>query len=276
MRLNYKSYPTDYVQQLNTERGVRGRKKSRAFMEYWNDMEHGIYNSESFYAKSWGVSRSTAHEWIKDYTVEIELFLNHWNIKNKQHYSHVKNATEQNEQGQPSNNSNDITQNIGGFDATAEQNEQGQPREALNLNNNTNTAKQFFWQDKDFEDLFFVYGANTKFKGRKDEAFEVFKYIDIDIDLLKLASLKYLHDPDTENRRYNLTNFLKNQTYLSYMPKLLKIKVEDEWILGEYDEHVNRFKGENGFVGELTPKRLVELYGDGSLIFVNPVQRKVS
>ena len=270
MRMNYKTYPSDYVQELNQQRGLKGRKKSRAFMEYWHDMEHGMHNSESFYAKSWDVARSTAHDWLKEYTIEIELFLSHWSIKNKQHYSSVKNATEQNEQSQPSKTSNDTTRNIGNNSISTEQNEQSQPREVFNINTNNKAVKEFWHESKEFNDLYFVYGVNTKYKGKKEEAYEVFKHIEIDVDLLKLAAMKYLHDPDTEGKRYNLTNFLKNQIYISYLPKRMKLTIDGVQRVGNYYDDKKLFVSDAGdFNGQISAKRLIELYQSGSLEYIN-------
>lgn len=269
MRMNYKTYPTDYIQKLNQERGVKGRKKSRAFMEYWNDMEHAMYNSESFYAKSWEVSRSTSHEWIKEYTMEIELFLSHWDLKNKKHYSSVKKATEQNEQSQPSKTSKIKAHNIGSCEVSAEQNEQSKTREVFNINTNNKAIPENWHESKEFNDLYFIYGANTKFKGKKEDAYEVFKSIEIDVDLLKLASLKYLHDPDTEGRRYNLTNFLKNQIYISYLPKKMKLILDGVIRIGKYYDDKKLFMSDAGdFNGHLTAKRLIELYQSGCLEYI--------
>jgi len=266
MRMNYKTYPTDYVQELNQTRGVKGRKKSRAFMEYWNDMEHADHNSFGFYSVSWDVSKSTAHEWIKEFMNEIELFLSHWDIRNKQHYKYAQNQTER----QPNKTNGNKAQNSGVFKEPSEL----QPNEALNLYNNNNTREQFFWNDKEFNDLFFIYGANTKYKGKKEEAYEVFKHIDVDINMLKLSAMKYLHDPETEGKRYNLTNFLKNQIYLSYMPKMIRIKLKGEWISGVYNDKTKQFiPDDNKFVGSLSSERLVDMYQKGELEFINPNER---
>ena len=270
MRMNYKTYPTDYVQQLNQERGLQGRKKSRAFMEYWNDMEHGMHNSENFYAKSWDVSRSTAHHWIKEYTIEVELFLSHWQLKNAKHYNSTTNLAEQNEQSQPSKTSSNKAQNIGVLNTPTEQNEQSQPREVFNLNNNNKAHKEFWHENKEFIDLYFIYSVNTKYKGKKEEAYEAFKYVEIDVNLLKLAVMKYLHDPETEGKRYNLTNFLKNEIYISYLPKRIKLTLDGVVRVGKYYDDKKLFVSDAGdFNGQLSAKRLVELYESGALEYIN-------
>ena len=261
MRMNYKSYPTDYIQELNQERGVKGRKKSRAFMEYYNDMEHAEYNSVGFYAKSWEVSKSTAHEWINEYTIEIELFLSHWSLKNKQHYNSVKNQTER----LPNETNGYKAQNIGNVESSAER----QPNEALNIYNTNNTREEHWTMSKDFNDLYFVYSVNTKYKGKKEEAYEVFKHMEMDVNLLKLAAMRYLHDPGTENRRYNLTNFLKNEIYISYLPKRVRLTLDGVVRVGNYYDDKKLFVSDGGdFNGQLSAKRLIELYESGNLEYI--------
>lgn len=276
MRMNYKSYPTDFIQQLKRERGVAGRKKARAFMEFWDDMEHGDHNSESFYAKSWDVSRSTSHDWIKEFKVENDLFIDHLFLKNQQHYSHAVFSTEQNEQRQPSKTSEYKAQNIGINENITEQNEQHQPREAFNIYNN-NTARELrreWWDDAEFQDLFFVYSQNTKFVGKKEDAFEQFARVELNSSILLLSAVQYLHDPAVGGKHYNLANFLKNQTYLSYIPKMIKVRHGDQEIIGEYDQ-INQRIIESGSdrIVVLTPERLVQLFKAGALEFIKPAGR---
>lgn len=276
MRMNYKSYPTDFIQQLKRERGIAGRKKARAFMEFWDDMEHGDHNSESFYAKSWDVSRSTSHDWIKEFKVENDLFIDHLFLKNQQHYSHAVFSTEQNEQRQPSKTSEYKAQNIGLNENITEQNEQHQPREAFNIYNN-NTARELrreWWDDAEFQDLFFVYSQNTKFVGKKEDAFEQFSRVELNSSILLLSAVQYLHDPAVGGKHYNLANFLKNQTYLSYIPKMIKVRHGDQEIIGEYDQ-INQRIIESGSdrIVVLTPERLVQLFKAGALEFIKPAGR---
>jgi len=259
MRMNYKTYPTDYVQQLKT---AKNRRKARSFMEYWDDMEHGDVNSYGFYAISWKCSKDTSYKWIQEFNHEIELFFSHWDLKNKIHYKSVQNKTER----QPNETNGQQTQDIGIIEDSTER----QPNKALNLYNNNNIKEKTFWNDKEFGDLFFIYGANTKYKGKKDEAYEVFKYIDVNVDLLKLAAMKYLHDPATEGKRYNLTNFLKNQIYLSYLPKRMKLTLDGIKRDGTYDNNTMIFTSSDGsFAGQLSAKRLIELYESKELEFIN-------
>jgi len=276
MRMNYKSYPTDFIQQLKRERGVAGRKKARAFMEFWDDMEHGDHNSESFYAKSWDISRSTSHEWIKEFKIEMDLYIDHMFLKNQQHYNHAVFSTEQNEQRQPSKTSTNKPRTIGTSTISTEQTEQGLPREAFNLydNNNVRELRREWWNDAEFNDLFFIYSQNTKFVGKKEDAFEQFTKTEMNPSIIILSAVQYLHDPAIGGKHYNLANFLKNETYLAYIPKMIKVRHGDQDIIGEYDRVNQRIieSGSNRFI-VLTPERLVELFKAGALEFIKPSGR---
>ncbi|WP_345993750.1 hypothetical protein [Sulfurimonas sp. HSL-1716] len=262
MRMNYKNYPTDYIRLLKTER-TNGRKKARCFQEYWDDMEHGDHNSFRFYAKSWEVSTSTAHDWIKEFNHEIELFLSHWTIKNRQHYSYAKNQAER----LPNESNTYKPKNIGFSQHSAER----LPNEDINLNdNNAREDKKGYLFSKEFNDLYFIYGVNTKFKGKKEDAYQEFKRIDIDLDLLKLAAMRHLHDKDLNGKTYNLTNFLANEIYISYLPKKMKLTIDGVERIGLYDNDTMQFTSTTDkFIGQLTAKRLIELYQSKQLEFIN-------
>jgi len=252
MRMNYKTYPTDYVQELNLSRGARGRKKSRAFMEYWNDMEHSDHNSESFYAKSWDVSPSTSHTWIKEFMEEIELFLSHWDIRNKQHYTYAKKQTEE----QPSKTRSFEAQEIGDF----RNEEEEQPREALNYYNKNNRQNSDFLFDKDYNDFFFVYSRNTRYPGKKQEAYEAFRKTDVDVNLLKLASMRYLHDKVVD-KPVGVKKFLENEMYQPYLPKYMRVYSNSVWLEGIYNDNSYEFKTATGvLIGIIEPALLVSLF----------------
>lgn len=257
MRMNYMMIPTDYIQQLKQTRGVPGRKKARAFMEYWDDMEQGEHNSYGFYAKSWDVSKSTSYDWIDEFNKENELFLSHWDLKNKQHYKYVKNDTERS-----ANESNRYKpHNIGSFKDASEP----QPNKALNHSNNNNKT---FLNDKYFNDLFFVYSRNTRFVGKKSEAYAAFVSTVVNVNLLKLSAMKYLHDPVVD-KPVGIKKFLENDLYLPYMPKYMRVMNGDEWYEGIYNDKTFEFKQSNGKeLGRIEPNLLIELYEKGQLIYL--------
>ena len=268
----YRNFPTKYA---DTLRNKGQRSKARAFWEYHYDMEVGEHNAVRFYSTSWGVAISTAHAWIEDFKSEIDKYHAGWWLKNQQHYSSVKNQPERSEHFNPNEPNSDTPLKIEECESIPERCEQSDPNEALNLYDDNNRAGLQYWNDPKFNDLFFIYAQNTKFVGKKEDAFNIYKSVDVDVSLLTLAAVQYLHDPDTLSKRFNLTNFLKNQTYLSYMPKKLKIKIEDRWVEGVYDEKKMLFTSGDGFHGSLTPERLVERFKSGELVFVHP-HKKVS
>ena len=81
MRMNYKLIPTDYYEEL-CNKGFKAAKKADAFISYATNGELGYYHSERYYAKRWEVSPSTAHDWIKTFDHEIDLWAAHWQLKN--------------------------------------------------------------------------------------------------------------------------------------------------------------------------------------------------
>lgn len=270
MNIAYRNFPTQYA---DTLRNKGQRQKARAFWEYHYDMEVGEHNAVRFYKESWGVSIGTTHAWINDFKEQIDIYHDAWWLRNQQHYSHAKKLPERTEQNELNELNTYKSQNIGICVDTPERTEQSDLNEALNLNNNNACEAQNYWNDPKFNDLFFIYGMNTKFKGRKEEAFEEFRKIDVDIDLLKLAAVQYLNDHDVGNKRYNLTNFLKNEIYLAYMPKRMEIMIEGEWLVGLYDDKSRLFTADNGFAGTLSAARLVELYSKDELKFINQVAK---
>lgn len=242
-RMNYIMLPVDYIRGLRTS--VRGRTKARAFMEYFDDLELGDHHSVQFYATSWGVSKSTAHDWLKDFRHETDRFLNYWILKNEQHYSYAKNQTERTERQQPN--------------------------EAFN--SNVDDAREVnYMTDIEFSDLCFIYSMNGGTVGKKMEVYEVYKSVNVDPDSLKMASMEYLHS-DVFKGHYNLKNFLSNDTYLKYMPKRVSINYDGRWVDMDYHSDTGELIADNGAKGMLTANAMMQKYKDGSLKFIKPVGR---
>lgn len=262
MRMNYKTYPTDYVQELKSLKN--NRKKARCFQEYFDDMEHEDHNSYGFYAKSWDVSKSTAHTWIDEFKHEISLFVDHWYLKNQQHYSYAKNQAER----QP--NDNRTTKSSTSPKATEFENidrttTERQPNEALNYTNKNNAGFLF---DKDYNDFYFIYSRNTNYPGSKPEAYDAFARTDINVDLLKLACMKYLNDKSVQ-RPVGVKKFLENEMYQPYLPKYMKVKSGDDWYAGVYDTDSYELKSVDGVViGTITPELLVKLFEKNELVYL--------
>jgi hypothetical protein len=79
----YLMLPSHYINQLQKD-GMRD--KSRAFMEYFFDMEKSTIKTFQFYADNWNISNNMAESWIKDFMIEIDLFYSHHLIHNQEYY----------------------------------------------------------------------------------------------------------------------------------------------------------------------------------------------
>lgn len=247
MRMNYKSYPTDYVQELNAK-GLNGRRKAMAFMSYWNDMEHQETNAISFYQASWRVSRGTAWNWVQEFNKEIDLFLAHWSLRNRGHYSNVKNQVERELNNEMNDKDSYKKSSIPKQDSVCEdshniQNEridERQLKQALNINDDDGAGLK-----REFDNLFFIYGQNGGFTGNKEKAFDFYIQMRDKVelkDLVKSISL-YLRD-DSVMKKWNIENFLRNEIYLTYIDIKIKMFSNDEWLYGRYDKEKEIFYNE--------------------------------
>lgn len=266
--MNYKTYPTDYVQELKQLKN--NRKKARCFQEYFDDMEHENHNSYGFYAQSWDVSKSTAHVWIDEFRKEIALFLDHWVLKNNKHYSYAKNTAERLPNDKRTQTSSTSTENKD-FQEVDKTTAERSPNKDFNyINNNPSN----FLNDKNFNDFYFVYSRNTRFVGKKGEAYEAFASTDVNVDLLKLACMKYLHDAAVE-RPVGMKKFLENETYLPYLPNYIKAKSGGEWYEGVYNNKTFAFTAADGSpLGAIPPSLLLELFENGELVYLKELQKQ--
>ena len=236
MRMNYKMYPTDYVQELNSK-GIGGRKKAMAFMSYWNDMQHGDKNAFSFYGKSWGVSKSTAHTWIKEFVNEISLFNAHWELRNLAHYSSVSNQAERQPNGQSNDRTADKLRNCGNIETVAERSIERLSNEAFNIYDDDGGAIE-----REFNNLFFIYSQNGGFTGNRTEALEAYRKIRMEVELEDLISAInfYLHD-NSVDKKYNIKNFLRNKVYLNYVDLKIRLFSNGTWLVGRYNKRDELF-----------------------------------
>ena len=274
-RMNYISVPVDYVRALKTK-GVRGRERARAFMEYFDDLDSGDHHSVGFYAESWGVSKSTAHDWLKEFRHEKDRFFNFWVIKNGQHYSYAKNQTERTERQQPNEPTAEESQKIGVYKYTTERTERQQPNEVFNINVvDSAGARASMYDcitDPEFSDLCFTYSMNGGTVGKKPDAYEVYKTIHADPDSLKIAAMEYLHTSQHKGH-YNLKNFMMNDAYMKYMPKRVSIMHQGQWVDMDYDIETGTLRTDNGSTGSITPKMMIKMFKDGELKFIKPTGR---
>lgn len=274
-RMNYIAVPVDYVRSMKTK-GVRGRERARAFMEYFDDMDSGDHHSVGFYAESWGVSKSTAHDWLKEFRHETDRFFSFWVLKNGQHYNYAKNQTERTERFEPNEQNGNKSQNIGVCKLPTERTERQQPNEVFNINvvdsAGARTSVYDCITDPEFGDLCFTYSMNGGTVGKKPEAYEVYRTVQADPDSLKIAAIEYLHS-NQHRGHYNLRNFLMNDTYMKYMPKRVSIFHNGVWVEMSYDIDNGELRADNGSTGSISPKMMIKMFKDGTLKFIKPVGR---
>jgi hypothetical protein len=105
---------------------------------------------------------------------------------------------------------------------------------------------------KEFQDIFFIYSMNGGYTGRKEEAFREFKKIrmEVELDDLVEAITSYLHDKSVE-KKFNITNFLKNKIYLGYIKQKIKIYTNGAWYIGKYDKEAQVLTLQDGTQGVL-------------------------
>jgi len=239
MRMNYALMPTDYVEQLKS---TGKRKKARAFMEYFNDMECNEDNSYGFYAKSWEVSKSTAYAWVDEFHKECELFISHWELRNKRHYSYAKNTPER----QPNDcrtKTNATKPNITEFQEVGKTTAERQPNKALNtciVVGGGDENKTEFATDGEFNtyysELRFIAG---KYAGKKDEAYKSYIKVKefLNIKVLVKAYKEYVKSVKVHNNEkiQGFKKFIDGEMYLAFLPKKIKVISELGVFEGYYD-----------------------------------------
>jgi len=239
MRMNYVLMPMDYVSELKR---TGKRKKSRAFMEYFNDMECDEHHSYGFYAKSWEVSKSTAYAWVDEFNKECQLFISHWAIRNKQHYSYAKNQAERlpNEKRTQQNSTHPKNKGVQRIDKTEEKRE---PNEDFNLsivvgggdevNGECATDGEF---NIYYSELRFIAG---KYVGKKDEVYKSYKRVKkyLNIKVLVKAYKEYVKSVNLNKQEkiQGFKKFIDNDIYFAYLPKKIKVISELGIFEGNYE-----------------------------------------
>jgi hypothetical protein len=237
--MNYVLMPVDYIEQLKAN---GKRKKARAFMEYFNDMQCEEENSYSFYAKSWEVSKSTAYAWVDEFNNECELFIAHWELKNKRHYSYVKNTAER----QPNGNRTKITttkpKNTD-FSESRKTATERQSNKALNtciVVGGDEKDKEEFATDGEFNtyysELRFIAG---KYAGNKDEAYKSYLKVKefLNMKILVSAYKQYVKSVDVykQEKIQGFKKFIDGEMYLAFLPKQIKVISELGVFEGYYE-----------------------------------------
>ena len=265
MRINYRLIPTDYIEELQ----AKGKRlKARCFMEYFLDVQMDAVNSFGFYAKSWGgdrpMSKGTVHKWIKEFADEIDKFWSYHQLKNQQHYSSVK---KQSERQVNAERTNAIERTPVKRSVSEEQETPSERRvnKALNINDDDSADRI---KRRYLDDLYTIYRRFTKYAGSKEDAWNIYRLSTLpNHKQLTRSIVLYLSDRSVE-RKYNLANFLRNEIYLNYIEKRMRVMVDGEWITGVYDDERQVFTDGDGREYRLTPTRLAEKLADGELEFV--------
>ena len=253
-RKNYISVPIDYVRQLKSS---NKRKKARAFMEYFDDVDVGEHNAVRFYARSWDVSVSTSHGWIDDFNREIDKFFNFWQLKNARHYSSVKNQSEQ-----KPNTSN--TYQADKLKELADLPEH-QTNEVFNIN--TTTSNEIINPNLDIPFVRLMNELKTGFKniGNIEDSYKAYLGVKNIIDSANLikAYKKYAGDV-AFNKRVGLAKFINQMIYMSYCTPTVKITVDNDTYEGVYDkEHERLLVGDKSL--KCTEDRYSELNQSGNI-----------
>lgn len=274
LRMGYINIPIDYIRELKSN---AKRDKARAFMEYFDDMDSGSVNAFSFYAKSWGVSKSTAHDWVKEFKDEIDKFFGHWTIKNAHHYHTVKNLTER----QPNDNR---TQEGSKTPTPSAQNEtsrtttERQQNEAFNIDDGDDSAqKRVKFFDAKFEDLFMRARICNKKVGSKEEAYKEYitNHQHVSHNDIAYAYMVYANDPQINGKVFNLVNFLKNQVYMSYLMPRIRVTKNGQVFEGWYEKDKNLLKTDSNEYWEVKPERFNELVARGEIVILPKMKAAV-
>lgn len=242
MKQYYINLPANYINFLKQN---KKREKARAFMEYFSDMHDDEVNSITFYAQSWGTkdkpkNRGSVQRWITEFKDEISKFFIFWELKNTQHYSSVKNQMQHQCNTKTTNNTQQSTNNKD-FKETNATPMQHQCNKDLNINTTTKTQNSDFASDGEFNvvysELRFV---AKKWLGGKDNAYKSYEKVKayLNIKIVAKAYKAYAADLKDSENIVGLSTFLDNEIYLTYLPKEIKIKNDEEEIIGSYADEV--------------------------------------
>ena len=226
-----------YIQKAYIEELKRAgkRKKARCFFEYQADTEYDEKNSFGFYAKSWEVSKSTAHSWIKEFNQKITLFFDNWHFKNARQYNYAKNQAERLPNGYKTNLTPESTI-ITGFAGINETEAEHLQNKDINTTTTTQSQNQPDIQDVEYYRLQSELRlCNGKYVGKNEDIYEAYLSIKdlIDIKVLLNAYKKYVNK-GLENKTVGFKKFIKGAYYLPYLPTTLRVHSENNNFEGVY------------------------------------------
>ena len=256
--------PIDYIESLKAK---GNRKKARAFMEYFYDMDSEEDNSYGFYAKSWEVSKSTAYAWVDEFNRECELFISHWELKNKRHYSYAKNTAER----QPNDSRTKkeaLKPNNTDFKETNKTATERQPNKALNIDI---VVESDFATDGEFNayysELRFIAG---KYVGGKEQTYRSYMKVKdfLNMKVLVKAYKEYVKSVNTYNKEkiQGFSKFIENDMYLAFLPKKIKVISEQGVFEGHYENET--LKTTDGRCLGITHSKYIEFLKNQKIDFL--------
>lgn len=270
----YMTMPKEYVMELQND---GKREKARAFMEYCLDLDNGVANSISFYAKSWNLSKTGASKWIKNFKDAIEKHHQYWIEKNTQNFNKVHNNSIKSgvrlvydECTEKISTSTIDTE----FEKTQVYDEC--TTGVLSINNKQYNNKKSDQNEEisscELDINFLRYfselrlSTSKKYLGKKETAYQEYLKVKniFEIDVIAYAYKKYFN-PDDE-KTVGLAKFIKEELYLSYLPEKISVKIQGSFVDGTFKDEV--FEAVTGEKYKLNYARYLEKVANKELIFI--------
>jgi hypothetical protein len=270
--------PCDYFREL--KRSAK-RKKARAFMEYYDDADLGEFNSVRFYAKSWDVGIGTAHGWIDDFKTEIDRYYASRQLLNTEHYTSVRNKTEQHEQKEMNTKNVNEAQNIEDMNNTTEQNEHEElnkgynasiyninadSKESPNKKSKTEYSESFLraWNEYDKRN------SDGKRVGNKIRSYSIWKrrFKHTDVKLIIEAIKEYKASLEEWRDIKDFDGFLNGMIDIYLPQRSWVITKSKEKVFGHYYESKDVFVFDGGGERPITKEKMEELLQENKIGFV--------
>jgi hypothetical protein len=237
--------PSDYVSEL---RNKAQRKKSRAFFEYFYDIEVGEHNSYSFYAKSWEVGKGTAHRWVEEFNKALEIFDSARELKRITHYEKAIKNTPKKDDAELCKKS---AGTIGTIEVERLEHHQAPIISSLQKSDGTvgtiaieqsfniiNNNKDDAFLDNEFYKFISELKMSIKNIGNIDDIYISYKKVKDLIDLKTLSKIYREYSSETKSdRKVGLAKFLDDLMYLSYCNPYIELENDGSYIVGTWDKN---------------------------------------
>lgn len=273
----YATFPTEYPLELNAQ---GKRDKARAFLEYCLDLDSDTYNTGTFYAKGWNITRKTACIWVKDFEEAIAKHHQYWLEKNTQNASKIYANSEKrglqrgytdvttNTDETPQNRGieeNDVTTMLQSLPTSINNKQYTSSSEAENPPKKTHVNDGLF--NTRFADLRM---STNKFLGNKEKSYEAYLRVKDMFDIKVIAYsykqyFKTFKNAD-EEQTIGLAKFIDNDMYLSYLPNKIKLLANGVELTGEFKDEI--FICDDGKNYELKSTRFLEKIKAKEISFV--------